>query len=111
MNTSNVSVTLRWEDPGGEVDAFIIQLTITSRDNESFNVTVNGSFTFHTLTDLNPDTSYNVVIFTVNGFGSSIASPLHFITTNREHYLSLCLSICLSVSSLKYLCSLFSRSP
>ena len=81
MNMTNVSVTLTWDNPGGNVSAFIIQLV--SQDM-TFNITVSGALTSHALLGLEPDSSYNVVVFTVNSLGRSVASPIHFITTGSE---------------------------
>ena len=84
-NPMNTSVTLSWEDPGGDVNAYIISLTQNVPPNLVVNVSVNGNLTSTVLRDLEPDTSYTVAVFSMNQNGlSNIPSPLTQFDTLRE---------------------------
>ena len=84
-NPMNTSVTLSWEDPGGDVDAYIIRLTQSVSPNLVINVSVNGNLLSTVLRDLEPDTSYTVAVFSMNQNGlSNIPSPPTQFDTLRE---------------------------
>jgi len=83
VETTSTTATLMWDDPGGRVDNFLIALT-PRESGQTVNIIVDGQITTFTLIDLVPATTYNVVIFTVNTQGVSIASPLHVFTTACE---------------------------
>ena len=82
-NISNSTALLRWEDPGGNVDRYLIQYTNTNL-NLVFTVTVSSSITSHLLTGLDVATSYSVVVFSMNSNGFSAASPPSMFDSLRE---------------------------
>ena len=83
VNATRTSVTLSWNDPGGDVDSYLITVT-HGQLGTRFNVIVDGSTTVYVLMDLDPGTTYQVLIFSVNSNGLSIASPSHMIDTEGE---------------------------
>ena len=84
VDATNISVTLSWDNPGGHVDSYLIVVT-HSRLGTTFNLTVGGNLTMHILMNLDPATTYEVHIFTINSNGRSMASPLLSIDTDGEY--------------------------
>ena len=81
----NVSITLAWDYPGGDVLVFIIVYIERVEPMREFNVSVNGTETNFTLIDLEPSTTYGVTIITENDFGMSAASPVLITETARMY--------------------------
>ena len=74
--------------PGGTVITFLVQHKLMvdewTDSAKVINVTVPGNMTSVTLQDLNPESSYNVRVRTVNAMGSSVFSLVASFDTARE---------------------------
>lgn len=79
------NVTISWTEAAGEVSSYLVQYTwIVENSTVIFNVTISNAITSFTLTGLEQETDYSLVILTVNSRGISRSSPAASFTTLGE---------------------------